>query len=100
MVLIARKKVINYPCTGLIYVAIINDVNRAKTLAFRAAFYLVHTAERKSSLSVPISNWPTHFLLWLCSSVIHNLQKNRLAFFCSVGKIYELCKSETYTFHS
>lgn len=87
MVLIAGKKAINYPCTGLIYVAVTNDVNRAKILPFRAAFYLICTAERKNSLSPPISNWPTHFLLWLPPSVAHNRQKSRLAFFCSVGKI-------------
>lgn len=47
MVLLARKKAINCPCAGLIYVAVINDVNRGKMLAFGAAFYLVHAAERK-----------------------------------------------------
>lgn len=47
MVLTPRKKAINYPCADHIYVPVISDANRAKILAFRATFYLVHTAEKK-----------------------------------------------------
>lgn len=41
--------------------------------------FTLYIQQKKNSLSPPISNWPMYFLLWLCSSVAHSLQKNRLA---------------------